>query len=91
MALKKRQLEQLFRKLEVEQKEFKHHISGFIIVNGRRVLPVHYSFGRGDVDGVVLERFRKSLHLDRDQFHELIGCHMDRESYIDIIVEKGLT
>lgn len=83
MQCSKQQAERVFGKLRLETVDCKHHRAGFLVVNGVRILKVHYSHGRGDMPPTVVELFRKSLRLSRADFQELIGCHMSRDQYLD--------
>ena len=80
----------VLRKLQFELTECKHHVRGFFSVNGKRLFPVHYSFGNKDLPGNVPHRFRKSLRLTESEFHELVSCHIDRKKYEDLLRERGL-
>lgn len=90
MQLSVRDLEELFRKLRIESKKSSHHIAGYLVVDGRRVLPLHYSHGRKPMPGHVSEKFRKSTRLDRIEFSELKDCTMSREQYIGVLRDKGV-
>ena len=68
MQLTTREAEKLIKKLGFEVVECKHHIRGFLTVDGRRIFPVHCSFGRGDLPGEVPHLFRKSLKLSTAEF-----------------------
>lgn len=88
--LKARELERLFTKLEVKAKPCSHHVRGFVEVDGRSVLPIHYSNGKKGLHGPNLHKFRKSLHLDVDQFHGLVSCTFSRDDLVEILREKGI-
>jgi hypothetical protein len=87
--MKARDLEQLFTKLRVKTKECSHHVRGFVEHDGRAVLPVHYSHGKG-LHGPNLQKFRKSLHVDQDQFYGLVTCTFSREDYISALKGAGI-
>lgn len=87
--LKSRELEKLFSKLEIEKKVCSHHVRGFLVQDGKRVLPVHYSNGRKGLHGPSLHKFRKSLTLDQNQFDEIISCTFSRDDLIDQLRSKG--
>ncbi len=88
--LKTRELEKLFRKLEIEPKSCSHHVRGFLVVDGRPVLPVHYSNGRKGLHGPNLHKFRKSLKVDGDQFDGLVKCTFSRDDLIQSLRDKGI-
>lgn len=90
MKLSKRDAQRLFTKLELEHKRSTGHVYGWLVVDGKRVLPMHYSHGRGDMPGHVPDRFRKAMHLDRDEFGLMVGCTMTRRAYVDLLREKGI-
>jgi hypothetical protein len=79
--------ERIFRKLDIKAKKG-HHIAGWLIVDGKRVLPLHYSHGRKAMPGNVPHRFRKALHLSVPEFEELKRCPMSREKYIALLRER---
>ncbi len=88
MQIKKKEAERIFKKLNIQKKSSKHHVSGWIIINGKKTLPVHYSNGRGDMPGYVGEKFRKSFKLSVDEFSELKDCTMSKEKYFHIVTKR---
>lgn len=78
------------KKLEIELVECKHHVRGFLIEDGRRILPVHYSNGRKDLPGEVPHLFRKALHLSVEEFRSFLKCTLSREEYIALLNERGV-
>lgn len=84
------ELQRIFRKLEIEPKESPHHVAGWLVVDGKRVLPLHYSHGRKDMPGNVPHRFRKSLHLDVDEFLVFKRCKMGRDEYLEVLRARGV-
>jgi len=90
MQVKKAEAETIFNKLEVEIKSTKHHVSGWIMNENKKILPVYYSHGKGDMPGKVGDMFRQSFKLNEDQFKDLRDCPLDRDGYIDILKEKQL-
>lgn len=88
MQVKKREAERIFHKLEIVKKESKHHISGWIVIDGARVLPVHYSFGNGDMPGFVGKKFMKSFLLKDDEFSRLKGCTMSKDEYFQVLLKR---
>jgi hypothetical protein len=79
----------IFTKLKVELKDSTHHVTGWLVVDGRRVLPLHYSRGKKDMHGRVPHLFRKALHLTPVEFAELRKCTMNRERYVKLLRERG--
>lgn len=90
MQLSTKQASRLFRKLQVQEKRSTHHVAGFVMVDGKKVLPVHYSRGNKDMKGPVPHRFRKSLRLSEDEFAELRDCTLSREAYLQLLRERGV-
>lgn len=84
MQLSTTQAEKIFNKLKIKEKNSgsNHHISGFIVNNGEILFPpIYYSKGKKDMPKPVVEKFRKSLKLDKNSFLELSKCHMSFEEY----------
>ena len=78
------------KKLQVEFVSCKHHVRGFVTVDGKKLFPVHCSFGSKDLPGNVPHLFRKSLKLDVQEFGTLRGCTIDRQKYLEILKAKGV-
>jgi hypothetical protein len=90
MQLSTKEAIKLIHKLELEIIECKHHVRGFLVLNGRRIFPVHCSFGHKDLPGHVPHLFRKSLMLSVEEFETLRSCRLDRNSYLDLLKQKGV-
>lgn len=90
MQLSTKQAGKIFRKLRVEVKRSRHHVAGFVVVDGRKVLPVHYSRGSKDLPGPVPHRFRKSLHLTVSEFESLRDCTLSRDEFVALLKERGI-
>lgn len=88
MQVKKREAEKIFVKLDIKTKSSSHHVSGWIIINGLKTLPVHYSNGNGDMPGRIGDRFRKSFKLGIDEFCELRDCSMSKEEYFSLVLKR---
>jgi hypothetical protein len=89
MQVSKRDAGRVLDKLRVTQVDCKHHRAGFLVVNGVRILKIHYSNGNGDMPPTVAHLFRKSLKLSVEEFRELVACHLGREAYVDILRQRG--
>ena len=87
MQVTKKEAERIFKKLEVRLKQSTHHNSGWVMINGKKTFPVHYSRGKGDMPGPVGIRFAKSFGLNLDEFSVLKRCTMTKEQYHEIIME----
>lgn len=90
MQLTTAEAARIFDKLRIQPKHSTHHIAGFLVVDGKKVLPLHYSHGRKSMPGHVPDRFRRAMHLDRDEFADMKRCHMKRDRYVEILREKGV-
>jgi hypothetical protein len=90
MQLSTRDTERIFKKLQIEVVSCKHHVRGFLVVDGRRVLPLHYSNGRKDLPGSVPHLFRKALHLTVEEFAVMVGCTMGRDEYVELLKQRNI-
>lgn len=90
MHLTTAQAEKIFSKLQIELVSCKHHVRGFLVVDGRRILPVHYSNGHKEFPAGVPHKFRKSLYLDVEEFLDLLHCTLSRERYIELLRQRGV-
>jgi hypothetical protein len=88
MQLKKKDIEKVFQKLELQVRST-NHIYGWLVNNEKKILRVHYSFGKGNIPAKVSEKIRGQLKLDQHNFSELIKCPLTREEYLEIIKNKG--
>lgn len=89
MQLSTKEAVKLMRKLELELVECKHHLRGFVKIDGKRLFCVHCSFGCKDLPGTVPHRFRKSLRLSTDEFEVLRSCTMGPAQYVELLKAKG--
>jgi hypothetical protein len=90
MQLSTKEAVKLMTKLGVELVECKHHVRGFIVYEGRRILPIHCSFGSKELPGHVPQLFRKSLKLTMAEFLVLKSCRIDRTAYLELLKQKGI-
>jgi hypothetical protein len=88
MQLKKRDIQKIFQKLDLEVRST-HHIYGWLVINGEKVLRVHYSFGKGNIPAKISEKIRGQLKLDQNNLKKLIDCPLSKEDYLAILREKG--
>lgn len=88
MQLKKRDLQKIFKKLDMEVRST-GHIYGWLVVKGKKILRVHYSFGKGNIPAKISEKIRGQLKLDQHNLKNLVDCPLSKESYLEIIKEKG--
>ena len=87
MQLKKQELDKVYRKLRIDFRNTKHRI-GWLIHEGRKILMLSRSHGKGDVH--IADRIRSQVHLSVDQFSDLVKCPLAREGYIEILKDKGI-
>lgn len=90
MQLTTKQAAKIFRKLDVTKRRSTHHVAGFVVVDGRKILPVFYSHGNKDMKGPVPHRFRKSLRLSEEEFAKLRDCSLSRDAYHQLLRERGI-
>lgn len=88
MQLKKREIQKIFKKLNLEVRST-DHVYGWLVINGEKILRVHYSFGKGNIPAKISEKIRGQLKLDQNNFKGLIKCPLSREDYLKIIKSKG--
>ncbi len=86
--MKKKEIEKIFRKLDLNVRSTGHQY-GWLLVNGKKILRVHYSHGRGDIPGKVINKIRGQLKLSKRDFKGLIECPLTYEDYIAILKQKG--
>lgn len=89
MQLKKTELTRIFNKLNLEVRSTTHHY-GWFTYQGKKILRVHYSHGKGDIPGKVSDKIRNQLKLSQDDLRELINCPLSVADYIEILKRKGL-
>ena len=89
MQIKKSEIGKLFKKLKLEVRSTKHRY-GWFTFEGRKVLRVHYSHGRGNIPGRVTDKIRSQLKLGQKDFKELINCPLSLEGYEAILKDKGI-
>jgi hypothetical protein len=88
MQIKKAEVARIFEKLRLDVRSTKHRY-GWFIFEGKKVLRVHYSHGKGDIPGRVTDKIRSQLKLTQKDFRKLIGCPMSFEDYIAVLKRKG--
>lgn len=89
MQLKKREVLHIFDKLELQIRST-HHVIGWFVYGGKKILKTRVSFGRGDIPRNVAHKLRGQLKLNVSDFLALKECPLDREGYIAILKAKGL-
>ena len=87
--MKKNDCEKLFKKLNLKVRSTGHNY-GWLIVGSKKILRVHYSHGKGDIPGKVVNKIRGQLKLSPEDFKTLVSCPLTYEDYIEILKQKGL-
>mgnify|MGYP001568389628 FL=1 len=87
--MKINEMGEIFRKLDLKVRSTGHNY-GWLIVNRRKILRVHYSHGKGDIPSVVVNKIRGQLKLSQKDFLELINCPLIYEGYLSILKQKGI-
>jgi hypothetical protein len=77
------------KKLELEVRST-HHLIGWFIFKGVKILKTRVSLGRGDIPEKVANAMRNQLKLTDREFRDLIGCQLHKAGYIKILKNKGL-
>lgn len=85
--MKKKECKRIFKKLDLKVRSTGHNY-GWLIVNGKKILRVHYSHGKGDIPSKVTNKIRGQLKLSREDFKVLIDCPLSYEGYIKILKQK---
>ena len=62
---------------------------GWLTVDDRKILRVHYSHGKGDIPEKVANKIRGQLKLSPLHFEDLVKCPLTREDYLEILKQKG--
>ena len=88
MQIKKADIKKIFEKLELDARTTKHRY-GWFTFDGKKILRVHYSHGKGSIPGRVSDKIRSQLKLTQKSFRDLIDCPMSLEDYIAVLKTKG--
>ncbi|MGV8123676.1 MAG: hypothetical protein AB2L14_28335 [Candidatus Xenobiia bacterium LiM19] len=87
--MKKADADRIFLKLSLNIRSTSH-CYGWLVVNNRKILRVHYSHGKGDIPERVTQKIRGQLKLTLHDFRALIDCSLTREDYLEILKSKNL-
>jgi hypothetical protein len=87
--MKKVDIEIIFNKLSLQVRSTGHNY-GWLTVNDKKILRVHYSHGKGDLPGKIMHKIRGQLKLSEKDFRDLVACPLAYEDYLDILKNKGL-
>jgi hypothetical protein len=86
--MKKSEMEKIFRKLSLQIRSTGHNY-GWLVRNGKKILRVHYSHGKGDIPEKITNKIRGQLKLSQKDFRDLIKCPFTLEEYTNILKQKG--
>lgn len=87
--MKKNEVQSLFKKLDLKVRSTGHNY-GWLIVNGKKILRVHYSHGRGDIPDKIANKIRGQLKLSLKYFKDLVDCPLQYSEYINILKQKKI-
>lgn len=90
IAVRSRDMDIIFRKLDVEQVECKHHVRGYFCIDGVRVLPIYYSFGRKDLPSFVIGKIARAMGLSEQELVTMGKCKISKIEYIDLLRERSI-
>lgn len=88
MRLTLREAERIFNVLRVVPRKSTRHVSGTFVVDGIRSLVLHYPHGRGEMPPAVVHKFRRSLHLNVEEFLRLRDGDMTRDEYVKLLLAR---
>jgi len=83
------EIDKIFNKLNLQLRST-GHIYGWLIVDGKKILRVHYSHGKGDIPGKIANKIRGQLKLSEKDFQMLLQCPLTYEDYLAILRRKAL-
>ena len=86
--MKKKDINKIFTKLNLQLRSTTHKY-GWLVVNGNKILRVHFSHGKGDIPKKIIHKIRGQLKLSEDDFIKLIKCPLSYDAYIEILKDKG--
>ena len=89
MQIKKNEIGKIFEKLKLEVRSTKHRY-GWFTFQGKKILRVHYSHGKGSIPGRISDKIRSQLKLSQKDFRDIIDCPLSLKHYETILKEKGL-
>jgi len=87
--MKTYEIEKIFKKLDLKVRSTTHKY-GWLVVNKRKILRVHYSHGRGDIPEKIANKIRGQLKLSQKDLRDLIDCPLTYGDYINILRRKGI-
>jgi len=82
-------IKRIFNKLSLQLRSTGHHY-GWLTVNDKKILRVHYSHGKGDIPNKIMHKIRGQLKLSEKDFKNLVACPLAYDDYLAILKRKGL-
>ena len=89
MQIKKAEIRKIFSKLKLDVRSTKHRY-GWFTIEGKKILRVHFSHGKGDIPGRVTDKIRSQLKLSQNDFKSLINCPLSFDDYVEILKKKRI-
>jgi hypothetical protein len=87
--MKKSDADRVFLKLGLKVRSTSHCF-GWLMVNDKKILRVHYSHGKGDIPEKITQKIRGQLKLAPQDFKALIDCSLSFQDYLEILKNKNL-
>lgn len=87
MDAKAREIDAIIRKLGMDTRNT-NEVHAVFIYDGVPVVKTRRSFGNSKY--VPADKIRCQLKVNEQQFAGLISCHVSKEDYIQILVNKGI-
>ena len=90
MKIGRDELTALFQKLECETCESDDIVVGWFVVDGRRVLTLHFWKDDSSLSRQAVLRLRDQLCADDDELRDLIECPLSRDEYVLLLRDRGV-
>jgi hypothetical protein len=71
--MKTADIERIFHKLKLDVRSTGHRY-GWLTVENKKILRVHYSHGKGDLPDKIVHKIRGQLKLPEKDFRDLVAC-----------------
>nr|CBX31486.1 unknown protein [uncultured Desulfobacterium sp.] len=79
----------IFNKLSLQVRSTGHNY-GWLVIDGKKILRIHYSHGKGDLPDKIMHKIRSQLKLSEKDFRNLVSCPLSYDDYIAILKRKKL-
>lgn len=83
--IRSKDLERVFRKLDMTVDRRGHHVRAELRLDGRTVVRVAVAQGRKELPVRIVHMLRRSFRLTPDEFRDLVRCTMTRDEYLEIL------